>query len=174
MNKQTKEILTNEKLKKELSFHMKAALPTAVALCFLSAICLLIFYFAILDMDNEGVLGIVVAVLYGFVVVVLVGASFYHLYYLIKSRSDINNGKFTVVTDILSRKVKDETRRAGRRSRVEDVFYFYKYGRYVVTVSDGSSFDYSSEGDTFYLVFFGKSKTPFLAYNSKVYEYKER
>jgi hypothetical protein len=57
---------------------------------------------------------------------------------------------------------------------LEKAMYFEHYGRYVVSEVDGSAFDYSNEGDKFYLVICGSKKNGAVLriYNARVYEWR--
>jgi len=111
-------------------------------------------------------------------------AAVFSMYMLISVVADskyIREGRFTIVEDELVNMVREEPYRSfySRRTQYQDVFYFWKTGRYVVTGIDGSSFEYSSVGDTFYVVVMEphhrskKQNRPRRAYNSKIYEYKQ-
>ena len=53
-------------------------------------------------------------------------------------------------------------------------FYFLNMGRYAVSPVDRSAFEYSDVDDKFYVIVYdGKNKRPQLAYNMKVYQWKE-
>ncbi len=85
----------------------------------------------------------------------------------------ISKRQYEIVEDTLMRKVDGEYVRIGMRSRYNDVFYFEKYGRYVVYRSERSAFDYSTETDRFYLIVLkGRKPKIMRVYNTKVYEYK--
>ena len=174
--KPTREILTKQKLAKELAFHVKASFPPVIVACFVSLIIAFLFFTGLPELFGKGIVKTAFAVFIAAIALLVPCVTFYMLYSLFKQRSDIEKGNFTVVKDILSRKVKDEVRRRGRHTYIEDVFYFYEHGRYVVTKSDGSAFEYSDEHDEFYLVFIegNKKGSPQLVYNAKIYEYNEK
>lgn len=80
---------------------------------------------------------------------------------------------FTIVVDMLIRKVDREFTRVWGRTHYDDVFYFEKYGRYTVPRTERSAFDYSNENESFYLIVLkGRKPKIMRAYNAKVYEYK--
>ena len=177
-HKQTKSIITKETIKKDLLFRMKSAIPIIIVSCVLCVI-LLLFGIAMLDdlvyeINNFGwsfssAEGIIVIA----VIILLFPLSQYWAYTNIKVLKEAKRYNFKVVEDRLSR-AEEEVIVTSRHSRIEKVFYFYEHGRYVVSVCDGSAFEYSSPEDEFYLIFANDtSSTPLLIYNKKVYEYKQ-
>lgn len=91
-------------------------------------------------------------------------------------RRMLENRPFSVVQDKVERMVEDEFNPKryflrGLGGSYQNVFYFEHLGRVVV---GKEMFDYTSEGDTFYVVMFDDAKDdPARFYNAKMYEYKE-
>ena len=80
---------------------------------------------------------------------------------------------FLVVHTVLTSK-REVLVHNGKHSRLERRFYFTNNMKYVVTEWDGSAYEYSEEGDEFFLVLLHENGTPKFAYNKKIYEYRER
>ena len=81
--------------------------------------------------------------------------------------------EFKVETDVLERIETEEVYiKNGRTSFPieKKVMIFEKYGRYTARPEDRSALQYSSIGDTFYLVLTGAGSINYV-YNAKIYEY---
>ena len=175
MSKQTKQIISESKLKEDLKFRLKCD-AMEMGLTFL----LYFWYFGILTM----------APLKTFVIVliILLPSSYfvYFLYTVISRAVAIKNNKFTVVTEELTGMQRDEELsfaknllqlpllKAGLFKRCCDALYFTGYDPYFLTPSDRSVFEYSNINDVFYIVVYNSKKQfPVIAYNSNVYEIKK-
>ena len=87
--------------------------------------------------------------------------------------SMINQDRFSIVKDTVSRISRDEVPKSyseGRRT--VNVIYFAKYGR-CVAPKVRTPFDLSGVGDEFYLVILHKKDEIIFAYNSAMYECEE-
>jgi len=189
----TKETITKQSVAEELIFHAKVSMPFAIISLVLGIVVLvpisavLINYvingFKTGDFKSVRVVfaGVVIAI--AAILLFTVVGSLYIVIDLSKKSSMAKSGRFRIEKDELLRKVKDET--VSKRTRrsflkwqrtviTEDVFYFAKYGRYVLGTKNGSAFEYSSEGDEFYVVVYdAKKPRPELIFNSKIYDYKQ-
>jgi len=92
---------------------------------------------------------------------------------VIQLKKTYHDGFFVVNTVLISKR--EELVGNGRRKRLERVFYFMvNNSRYVITEWDASAYEYSDEGDEFFVVLENEGATPEFAYNKKIYEYRER
>ncbi len=166
MAKETKTQLTRADIKKDLLGEMRAGVISMVALILVFLLIGLILTFIAF---RPGVGRVICGVVFIALIVYLIVA--YTESYVMIARN-----RFTVVEDELLRYA-EETVRRNRTWTVEKVFYFAEHGRYVVGEIDGSAFDYSNEGDRFYLVLYDcknlkkKRRTPPIRiYNTRIYE----
>ena len=169
--KQTKNVLTRDIIKKELTYQAKASVNFSTVLLLTTGIVIGVPFILL------GIAALSDSVVGG-TVCILLGAGF--LLSLISLCLDgirmkrlINDGRFYIIKDTVSRLSRGEPR--GRYGTV-DVIYFKKYGRYV---PKQTVFDLSSVGDEFYIVtvpssghaiFPSKKSDICFAYHTMMYE----
>ena len=163
MARETKSRLTRADIKKDLLGEMRAGVISMVALILVFLLVgLILTFIACRPGVGRVICGGLFAALIGYLTVAYT-----------KSYVMIARDRFVVVEDELLRYA-EETVRRHRTWAVERVFYFAEQGRYVVSEIDGSAFDYSNEGDKFYLVICGSKKNGAVlrVYNARVYEWR--
>lgn len=169
-DKETKNILTGEMLKKELAFLNKAdmryslVLTVAMAVVFvpLSILPLYTFFSA----EQKTVLFGIGCFLGCFVLLLPILICLFSLVRAIRDARLLKAGDWFVDVDEVRHKAEEL-----RHKHTEDVLYFSRYGR---LVSGGVAFQLASPGDAFYLVLYNKKKpTAVLHYSQKLYEYRE-
>ena len=168
MTKETKSVLTREGIKKDLLGELRTGILSLCALLMIFFVIGLILTFIAF---RPGV-GRVLCGL-SFVALIVWLAVIYARSYVLIARD-----RFAVVEDTFLYAA-EETVHQGRRLKLERVLYFERYGRYVLSPVDGSVFDYSNEGDRFYLVVYEektqkshKNQPPIRVYNARIYEYR--
>ena len=193
--KSTREIITKETIRRELLRESRHIYPLLIVGLPLDALCCAILIAAgfgtmpsrklisemVAESDPLLALPILLSFFSFLMAAALILIPLVLLTRFILRDSLIRGGKFSIVEDELVNMVRQEPYRSfySRRTQYQDVFYFWKAGRYVVTGIDGSSFEYSSEGDTFYVVIIDsrhKRKNPNppqRVYNAKIYQYEE-
>ena len=164
MTTNTKNILTDEEIKKELQHMAKAEIYQAAVV--LAIVCLLFLLFLCVGISVARSLllvGLAVILLFaGFFVLAL-----YRLIARIHTARRIARGGFSVVTDTLCRMAQEPTRRHGGFSTV---FYFSAHGKAIP--SHGVT-PLAAIGDAFYLVVLDdKKKSVRLTYAASMYDYK--
>ena len=161
--KETKSILTREGIKKDLLWEMRVMIISIVAFCGIMVLTWAIITF----IACRGLVGRLISTAVFLGLIVMIVAGFAERYYLVASN------RFSVIEDQFTHAT-EETVHRGRHLALEKVMYFEHYGRYVVSEVDGSAFDYSNEGDKFYLVVCGGKKNGALlrVYNARVYEWR--
>lgn len=165
MEKETKNVLTREILKKDLKKLQKDQI--IITVIFFAAILIVwlpIILLGLTDIEDALFLWLVLLI-FGLFCFAL---AIFNLISVKRAFRLIENGDFSVIKETVSAKVSGE--RISRRHH-EDVLYFGHYGRYIPT---RTVFRLSSVDDKFYLVILGgRKKTIALAYPCKMYEYKE-
>lgn len=181
MFKEEKEIVTPEKIKKTLTAMHRAAVPMMIVFSVGGAILTALAAWILSDL-NEHMISYII--LWGAVLAACVLMTVWALILLVRAIviSLTAGGSFSVSEDVLIHMEEKRARHlyGGRgifgifasRSLVQ-VLHFQKYGTYLISGVDRSTYDYSSVDDRFYVVLTGKGKIA-LVYNQKVYEYKER
>ena len=161
--KETKSILTREGIKKDLLGEMRATIISIVAFCGF----MLLFWLIITFIACRELVGRLISTAIFLGLIALIVVEFAKRYYLVAG------GRFSIVEDEFLH-AEEETVHRGKHLKIERVLYFANYGRYVVSEVDGSAFDYSNEGDKFYLVVCGDKKNGALlrVYNARVYEWR--
>ncbi len=170
----TREIITKEAIQRDLLRESKHVYPLLIVGLPLDALCCTILIAAgfgvmpsrklvsemVAESDPLFVFPILLAVFAFLTAAALIVIPIVWLTRMIFQDSLIRSGKFSIVEDELVNMVRREPYRSfySRRTQYQDVFYFWKSGRYVVSGLDGSAFDYSAEGDTFYVVILDHSK----------------
>ena len=176
MFKDDKNYITDADIKKQLEFENKANTLYLIIIFPMFLLCLALFIgfgsSAIRNIPN-GIDG----EFFGKLMLSLLGLAFvvfsvWRLIITARSIIKTKNSSFTVVKDKLVR-IEERTVTRGQHTYILKIFHFRDYGEYQVTAKDGSAFNYSSEDDIFYLVFFEGSAHPALAYNSKIYDYRK-
>ncbi len=178
MNRQTKDIITRQKICENIKQQKKGTVVSAIVFLPLLIIGTILTVACISALTYpRGVLEIVFfsfGILLGVFVYVLCGIIAYST---IKSAIELarnDHNDFLVVHTVLTSK-REELVRHGKGTRLERVFYFmYNNSRYVITEWDRSAYAYSDEGDEFFLVLYHENGVPVFAYNKKIYEYSER
>ncbi|MBQ8408944.1 MAG: hypothetical protein IJY39_08780 [Clostridia bacterium] len=167
--KETKSVLTREGIKKDILGELRAMMASIVA--FVGVMVL--FWLIITFIACRGIVGRLISTGVFALLVGVIMASYVRTY-LSAAR-----GKICVVEDELLYTA-EETVHRGRHLVLERVMYFAEHGRYVVSEVDGSAFDYSNQGDKFYLVIYdfkkskkNKSASPIRVYNTRLYEWRE-
>lgn len=169
MEQNTKSIITLEKCQQELMRITKATLPLTVLFFVICTVAGIIF----LAVDSENFLGDILLIVLG---IVCIGTAVLLAYFHISSYIKIKKGRIEIREDSLAQTAVETVRRRtkyGYTYREQKVFYFADHGRYVITEKDGEAFQYSAEGDRFYLLLYCGEITPLRIYNEKVYEYRE-
>ena len=166
MEKETKSILTRAGIRKDILGEMRAGIFSVCSL-----VLMLMFFGSILTFIafRPGVGRIICGA--SFVALILLFVIEYTKNYVMIAR-----GHFLVVEDELLYSA-EETVYHRRHAQIERVLYFADHGRYVISHTDGSAFDYSNEGDRFYLVIRDSKKpkkcSPFRVYNTRIYQWRE-
>ena len=161
--KQTKNVLTRDIIKKELTYQAKAAATMSSILMFTTGIVTGVPFILL------GIAGLK-DLLIGGIVCIMIGAGLLLSLFLvllsdIRTKRLINEGRFYIIKDTVSRLSRGEPR--GRYSTV-DVLYFTKLGRYIPSQT---TFDLSSVGDEFYIVIIPAKKPKIcFAYHTMMYE----
>ena len=167
MTKESKNVLSRETVKKDLTHLAKADLVQDIVLL---AVMLLIFvplaFLSVYAAKFILILGVVLALVCAVPIVIFACRTVRDAITL----RLIKNGGFSVEKDTVSQLSRGEIPRKYSEGRhTVDVIYFTKYGRYV---SNGATFELSSVGDEFYLVILrAKKEKLVLAFNTKIYEY---
>ncbi len=178
MDRQTKDVITRQKICENIKQRDKGSVLGAVALLPMLIIGTILTVACISALTYpRGVLEIVLysfGIFFGLFVYLLCGIIAWGA---IKSAIDLMrnaHNDFLVVHTVLTSK-REELVRHGKSTRLEYVFYFmYNNSRYVITEWDRSAYAYSDEGDEFFLVLYHENGAPVFAYNKKIYEYRER
>ena len=168
MSKETKNLITRESCKRDLTRSAKAGLLQDLVL--LGVILLIFVPLIIISIYVAGhilILGLVFALLCAVAPIV----------FACRAVSDImlirliERDGFSVVKDTVSRLSKGEApQKYSEGKRELDVIYFTEHGRYIPS---GVAFDISSVGDEFYLVVLHtREKRVALAFHSDIYECK--
>ena len=162
--KETTSILTREGIKKDLLSEMRATIFSIVAFCGF----MFLFWLIITFIACRGLVGRLISTAIFLGLITLIVVSFAKLYYRVAS------DRFSVVEDEFLY-AREETVHRRKHLKIEKVMYFANYGRYVVSEVDGSAFDYSNEGDKFYLVVSDDKKecAPMRIYNTRLYQLKD-
>ncbi|MBO5415427.1 MAG: hypothetical protein J6A83_02205 [Clostridia bacterium] len=183
MIRQEKEIITQEKIKKTLKSMHRAAIPMALTSLF-GSVGLTTLWTWLLLFTSTGK-PVVLVVIWSLMTVMLFLLSIYFLICFIKV---IVTAKSTYMKALLvvedSLVYREETHRHYTynfngifgifdRRKLVKALYFQEHGTYFISGIDGSTYEYSSIDDKFYLVLTGRGKIA-LVYNQKVYEYRER
>lgn len=164
MAKPTKNKLTREGCQKELLFRVKADLRADITL--LVILSLLFLPLTALSLWLAGTV-VLLGILFTLICLTPLGVFVYKLIRDGKRKRLAEEGRFSILTDTVSRLSRQEP--VGRS--YADVIYFATYGRYIAT---GVTFDMASEGDTFYLVILHAKKDELcFAFPSMTYEYNE-
>ena len=190
--KQRKEIINREICKNRLKRKLLPLIPLTGVLTLISVLLTWLAVSMIADtvdmlmrLETVGFGDVIWAVFlnfsYAFTTLLIDCLTLMLLVILINGHYKINKGRFYAVEDTLAGKAEHERIRfpnlnflAGRRFE-ENAFYFSGVGRYALSPADISAFDYSSVGDTFYVIVYdGKKQKPQLAYNMKIYKWEER
>jgi len=172
-----KNYITDADIKKHLEFENKASMIYLLVLFPVLIVSVLLFVLFTYNAIENIPYGFDLELL-GSIVIALFFLAFilFCVCYLITCIKKINKTKkleFSVVKDKLVRiEERIEYSRVNSSTRIIRLFHFRDHGEYRVTQKDGSAFDYSSEDDIFYLVLYCGSKSPSLAYNAKVYDYR--
>ncbi|MBQ9112924.1 MAG: hypothetical protein IJY08_05010 [Clostridia bacterium] len=178
MFKETKSVINNETIKKELMYRTKASVPAIVVCCIVMIPMAIIGIYSISSLIGEisnGGMGNVSTeyIIFALVDLMLTVVLTMVIINTIGNYNAIRRCEFSVVEDTLT-DAREETVHHGRRMSIEKAFYFSQHGRYVVTSLDGSTFEYSYIDDVFYIVIYTRSRSPYpaLIYNKRIYEYK--
>lgn len=175
MAKLTQTVITRESVKEDLltlsGGNKKLLLYLGVASTVLVfPVLAMLVEFLIHDITNQnGALEIFFSFLSVLSIAILPGV-FFLMYFL--SHADvrkIKKGMFTVKTDKVVY-MAEKLKYTGRSTRLVKVFEFRDSGEVEI---DGGTYEYTSHGDEFYLVFIDGVKTPSLTYACKIYDYNE-
>lgn len=194
--KQTKNILKKSELEKEIFGNAKRAFQSSlIVLIPLTLVWGLIFSFPFF-----GILSGLKGMKVGLLSILLLGADLFLMvfpllaigmcwYRYAEIKGILKRGTWAVETDSLSYKVDGETSHTfspRHRYHVDRVFYFCRYGRYVV--SGNVHFEMAGNGDTFYVlvlrhrfpqfltrlpIFPSQVEELFCAWPTTMYEYRE-
>lgn len=179
MAKQTKEPLTDEKIKADLKRKAKEGLGK-VLFSFLQWFILFgllsaILWFAVHFAALPTVPTVIVAVL---LFLVPFPYPIYKIFQICADLQMIKNGDFLCKEDTLCRISEFEVIKniyfwGGYYRYHRRVFYFSKAQRYVLSAVDGSVYEHSSCKDAFYVIYYPKRPhIPALCYSQKIYERK--
>lgn len=166
----TKERIVND-LRADLDLVLRLDVIMAVRLVASCAIFSMLLLFISFSYDHIG-FTIAQCVLWGLVLLCIA----YTTGKVYSRRRTLERRTFTVVEDEVARMVEDEFNPKryvirGLGGSYQNVFYFEHFGRVVV---GKEMFDYTSEGDRFYLVLFDDAKdSPARLYNTRMYKYRE-
>ena len=161
--KQTKNVLTRDIIKKELMHYAKGSVSISTVFLLTTGVVTGIPFILL------GIAGLK-DLLIGGIVCIMIGAGLLLSLFLvllsdIRTKRLINEGRFYIIKDTVSRLSRGEPR--GRYSTV-DVLYFTKLGRYIPSQT---TFDLSSVGDEFYIVIIPAKKPKIcFAYHTMMYE----
>ena len=163
MEKQTKNIITRQWVKKELLFYNTATLKhTAVGL----AVIILIFGFISLLLSAFSRKGGIVVGLFGGIPLIAILIVQIRLF---KERKQLQNGAFEIVTRPLL--YKDEKMvGSGRNRRLQEMLHFEGFDE---VWANHTEYQLSSMNDEFYIVHYKDSKKAEMVFPLKMYEYKE-
>ena len=169
MAKQTKNLITRESCKKELTHIAKADLRSDSIL--LTVTLLLMIPFIIVSVIVAKyilVLGILTALIFAAPPVIFICM----IVRDIMNLRLINSGGFSIVKDKVYSKIKGETPRKRSEGKYwVDVIYFEAHGR---RIASGLNFEMASVGDEFSLVIMhNKQKNIAMIFHSMMYDYKE-
>ena len=163
MEKQTKNIITRQWVKKELLFYNTATLKhTAVGL---AAVILLLGFISFLlsAFSREG--AIVVGLLGGIPLIAILVLQIR----LFKERKQLQNGAFEIVTRPLL--YKDEKMvGSGRNRRLQEMLHFDGFDE---VWANHTEYQLCTMDDEFYIVHYKGSKKAEMVFPLKLYEYKE-
>lgn len=158
---------------------IKASAKGALIKAFIAAPILLIVlgmiafaFYMVKDAKNEEWINIVTPIMLSipFLALLCSVCSYY------SSIRKLQNGRYTLITDTVSRVVKDDKKRFSHRVKrytitMEHAMYLHHCGRVVIT--EGET-DTVWEGDIFYIVVDKKRpKKPIITYNSKFYDLED-
>ena len=175
---ETKNILTREVCVKDFEGELEKRKPglifSLIGGSIFGAIGLLI---GILSMADYFVFGLVVAIVFAFILTVGLWGGMRDFLAL----RMLKKGRFSFVADEVSRKSEGELVwwYMGRRAKIEhqkihrgleNFLYFTHHKKYIPS---NAVFAYTRQGDLFYLVVLDGSKSPLAIYHSDMYEYKE-
>ncbi len=163
MKEQTKNIITREKIEKELQFYNTAGLKhTAVGF---AAVILIFGVFSLLTSAFSSEMAIV-SCLVGCVPMI---AILVLLIRLLIERKRLKNGEFEITLRHLL--YKDEKMiRSGKSRRVQEMFHFEGFDE---VWANHTEYQLSSMNDEFYIVHYEGSKKAQMVFPLKLYEYKE-
>lgn len=86
----------------------------------------------------------------------------------------IKRGEFRFVEDtLMAMDIQPPIVRRYHSRPERKVLYFKNAGEYVLNSLDGSVFDYSDVGDTFYMLIMNDGDVPLKIYNKKIYTYRK-
>lgn len=194
----TREVITKESIRAELMKSANGGVPlaamTVVAAILFGGIFVALGFASLpskaqLAGDTFPFLNLSLAIMFFLMSILGMGFAVYMLVSVVAESKYLREGCFTVEEDELVNMIREtQSLRidysshgiGSRQTQYRDVFYFQKSGRYVLSRIDGSAFEYSSIGDTFYVVLMdprrkiGKQIRPKRVYNSKIYRYEER
>ena len=168
MEKQTKNIITCEWIKKELRFYNTADIKSRLALCGIFTVIFLpitiaLIYGILVSFDNV-LVKIVLSIFMGGITSSPIWLFFLLIQNALRERKMLARGDFDIVTCDVSYKSEEIDR---RRRHMEEYLYFSGFNKKSV---GHTTFQLTSAGDTFYIVHYKDKKDIKLFYSTKMYE----
>lgn len=179
MTKETKNIITHQSLKKQLFYDNKINLIKMITLAPFSVISAIALVYTVKgflrDLDGGNYVTAFVLAVLSLMFFMVIGFEILTVWIYFNTSRKVKNSSFSVVEDVLVRLEEIEEVHHGRGHSyvtIEQYLLFRGGMRYHVTPIDGRVFEYSEEGDKFYLVVLDGELSPSFAYNTKIYEYR--
>ena len=167
MEKQKKNIITRKDVSKELCFYNKADIRYSLVLCCVFFICFVLLFgltLGILSDLESLMLKIIFAFIFGILELVPTFMAALPLRKAVAEKKMLSNDEFDIVTQVVSHKSEKFTRRYVRK--------FLHFAGFKSAAVNNTTFQLSSLGDEFYIVYYKGNSSIKLLYPLKMYEYK--
>ena len=161
--KQTKNVLTRDIIKKELTHYAKGSVSISTVFLLTTGVGTGIPFILLgIAGTSDSLIGGTVCIFIGAAIILCL---IHVLLADIRMKRLVNNGRFYIIKDTVSRLSRGEPQ---GKYRTVDVLYFTRFGRYIPSQT---TFDLSSVGDEFYLVIIPTRKPKIcFAYHTMMYE----